>query len=37
LWAEAYAEQTIIDHAALVKAVSGDRRVQALMKSAQAE
>jgi uncharacterized protein (DUF2252 family) len=37
LWAEAYAEQTILDFAALVKAVSGDRRVQALIKSAQAE
>jgi uncharacterized protein (DUF2252 family) len=31
LWAEAYANQTQLDHAALVKAVKDDRRVQALM------
>jgi hypothetical protein len=30
LWAEAYANQTVIDHAALVKAVKNDRQVQAL-------
>jgi uncharacterized protein (DUF2252 family) len=29
-WAEAYAEQTIIDHAALVKAVQSDPKVQAM-------
>lgn len=31
LWAEAYANQTQLDHAALVKAVKNDHRVQALM------
>jgi hypothetical protein len=31
LWAEAYANRTQLDHAALVKAVKNDRRVQALM------
>ncbi len=31
LWAEAYADQTERDHAALVKAVKNDRRVQAMM------
>ena len=31
LWAEAYANQTQLDHAALVKAVKNDRRVQALL------
>jgi hypothetical protein len=28
-WAEAYADQTEVDHAALVKAVKNDRQVQA--------
>jgi uncharacterized protein (DUF2252 family) len=31
LWAEAYAEQTQLDHAELVKAVKNDRQVQAMM------
>jgi uncharacterized protein (DUF2252 family) len=31
LWAEAYANQTVLDHAALVKAVKNDRKVQAMM------
>jgi uncharacterized protein (DUF2252 family) len=31
LWAEAYANQTVLDHAALVKAVKDNRQVQALM------
>lgn len=31
LWAETYADQTILDHAALVAAVKKDRRVQAMM------
>ena len=31
-WAEAYAEQTIKDHAELVKAVSDNRQVQAMME-----
>jgi uncharacterized protein (DUF2252 family) len=31
LWAEAYADQTERDHADLVRAVKGDRRVQAMM------
>jgi uncharacterized protein (DUF2252 family) len=34
LWAEAYADQTELDHAALVKAVKNDRRVQALVAPA---
>ncbi len=32
LWAEAYANQTELDHAALVEAVSNDRRVQAFVE-----
>jgi uncharacterized protein (DUF2252 family) len=31
LWAEAYADQTVLDHAALVSAFRNDRRVQAMM------
>jgi len=31
LWAEAYADQTILDHAALVYAFKNDRKVQAMM------
>jgi uncharacterized protein (DUF2252 family) len=31
LWAEAYADQTVLDHAALVKAVENDRSVQEMM------
>jgi uncharacterized protein (DUF2252 family) len=31
LWAEAYANQTVLDHAELVKSVKHDRRVQAVM------
>jgi len=31
LWAEAYANQTVLDHAALVEAVKNDRKVQAMM------
>lgn len=30
-WAEAYADQTVLDHAELVKAVKGDRQVQAMI------
>jgi uncharacterized protein (DUF2252 family) len=30
-WAESYADQTILDHAALVAAFKNDRRVQAMM------
>jgi uncharacterized protein (DUF2252 family) len=33
LWAEAYADQTVLDHAALVKALKNDKKVQALTKS----
>jgi uncharacterized protein (DUF2252 family) len=33
-WAEAYANQTELDHAALLKAVQNDRRVQAFMEPA---
>jgi hypothetical protein len=31
LWAEAYADQTVRDHADLVKAVKNNRQVQAMM------
>jgi hypothetical protein len=31
LWAEIYGNQTVLDHAALVKAVKSDRLVQALI------
>ena len=31
LWAELYANQTVLDHAALVKAVKSNRQVQAMM------
>lgn len=31
LWAELYADQTVLDHAALAKAVKNDRRVQAMI------
>jgi hypothetical protein len=31
LWAEAYGDQTVLDHAALVNAFKNDRKVQALM------
>lgn len=31
LWAEAYANQTVVDHAALVSAVKNNRQVQSLM------
>jgi hypothetical protein len=31
LWAEAYADQTELDHAALVEAVKNDRSVQDMM------
>lgn len=30
-WAEAYADQTVLDHAALVKAMKNDRQVQAMI------
>jgi uncharacterized protein (DUF2252 family) len=30
LWAEAYGDQTVLDHAALLEAVKGDKRVQSL-------
>nr|WP_242618272.1 DUF2252 domain-containing protein [Edaphobacter modestus] len=30
-WAEAYGDQTVLDHAALVQAVSNDRAVQNMM------
>jgi Uncharacterized protein conserved in bacteria (DUF2252) len=33
IWAEAYADQTVLDHAALVKALKNDKKVQALTKS----
>jgi uncharacterized protein (DUF2252 family) len=33
-WAEAYANQTELDHAALLKAVANDKRVQAFMEPA---
>jgi hypothetical protein len=33
IWAEKYADQTVLDHAALVKALKNDKKVQALVKS----
>jgi uncharacterized protein (DUF2252 family) len=33
IWAEVYADQTVLDHAALVKALKNDKKVQALTKS----